>query len=156
MSDNEDNFDGDDFDDVEEDEGLDDLEKAEEEGQENVEILPSGERPQANQKRITTPYMTKYERARVLGTRALQIAMCAPVMVELEGETDPLLIAMKELNVRPASEPPREEPPWMDRGTEGRASSCLCPAARSSLRHPLLPARCPPAWHLSIPRGPQA
>uniref|UniRef100_A0AC11B8K7 RNA polymerase II, I and III subunit F n=1 Tax=Ovis aries TaxID=9940 RepID=A0AC11B8K7_SHEEP len=67
------------------------------EGQENVEILPSGERPQANQKRITTPYMTKYERARVLGTRALQIAMCAPVMVELEGETDPLLIAMKEL-----------------------------------------------------------
>uniref|UniRef100_A0A8V0Y985 RNA polymerase II subunit F n=1 Tax=Gallus gallus TaxID=9031 RepID=A0A8V0Y985_CHICK len=98
MSDNEDNFDGDDFDDVEEDEGLDDLENVEEEGQENVEILPSGERQAANQKRITTPYMTKYERARVLGTRALQIAMCAPVMVELEGETDPLLIAMKELN----------------------------------------------------------
>ena len=44
------------------------------EGQENVEILPSGERQAANQKRITTPYMTKYERARVLGTRALQIA----------------------------------------------------------------------------------
>jgi len=27
-----------------------------------------------NDKRTTTPYMTKYERARVLGTRALQIA----------------------------------------------------------------------------------
>jgi len=26
-----------------------------------------------NDKRVTTPYMTKYERARVLGTRALQI-----------------------------------------------------------------------------------
>ena len=26
-----------------------------------------------NDKRSTTPYMTKYERARVLGTRALQI-----------------------------------------------------------------------------------
>jgi DNA-directed RNA polymerase I, II, and III subunit RPABC2 len=26
-----------------------------------------------NDKRTTTPYMTKYERARVLGTRALQI-----------------------------------------------------------------------------------
>ena len=26
-----------------------------------------------NEKRSTTPYMTKYERARVLGTRALQI-----------------------------------------------------------------------------------
>lgn len=34
------------------------------------------------------------------GTRALQIAMCAPVMVELEGETDPLQIAMKELKQR--------------------------------------------------------
>ncbi len=35
--------------------------------------------PTAPSKRITTPYMTKYERARILGTRALQIAMCAPV-----------------------------------------------------------------------------
>ena len=46
---------------------------------------------------MTTPYMTKYERARVLGTRALQISMNAPVMVELDGETDPLEIAGKEL-----------------------------------------------------------
>ncbi|KAI8968170.1 RNA polymerase, subunit omega/K/RPB6 [Mycotypha africana] len=45
----------------------------------------------------TTPYMTKYERARILGTRALQISMNAPVMVELEGESDALVIAMKEL-----------------------------------------------------------
>ncbi|KAK3508567.1 hypothetical protein QTP70_032901, partial [Hemibagrus guttatus] len=93
-------FDDGDFDDVEEDEGLDDLENVEDEDQENVQILPAGEGQQANQKRITTPYMTKYERARVLGTRALQIAMCAPVMVELEGETDPLQIAMKELKGR--------------------------------------------------------
>uniref|UniRef100_A0AC35F649 RPB6 homolog n=1 Tax=Panagrolaimus sp. PS1159 TaxID=55785 RepID=A0AC35F649_9BILA len=49
------------------------------------------------QERVTTPFMTKYERARVLGTRALQIAMGAPVMVEMEGETDPLEIARKEL-----------------------------------------------------------
>lgn len=27
----------------------------------------------ANLERITTPYMTKYEKARILGTRALQI-----------------------------------------------------------------------------------
>eukprot|EP00811_Abedinium_folium_P012309 NODE_21411_length_754_cov_5.709729.p1 GENE.NODE_21411_length_754_cov_5.709729~~NODE_21411_length_754_cov_5.709729.p1 ORF type:complete len:118 (+),score=44.76 NODE_21411_length_754_cov_5.709729:117-470(+) len=47
--------------------------------------------------RKTTPYMTKYERARILGSRALQISMNAPVMVELDGETDPLLIAEKEL-----------------------------------------------------------
>ena len=31
-----------------------------------------GER-QPNKVRVTTPYLTKYERARVLGTRALQI-----------------------------------------------------------------------------------
>ncbi|KAK2421030.1 DNA-directed RNA polymerases II, IV and V subunit 6A [Trifolium repens] len=47
--------------------------------------------------RKTSKYMTKYERARILGTRALQISMNAHVMVELEGETDPLEIAMKEL-----------------------------------------------------------
>lgn len=50
--------------------------------------------------RITTKYLTKYERARVLGTRALQISMNAPVMVQLDGETDPLKIAMKELRER--------------------------------------------------------
>lgn len=69
---------------------------------ENIELLTGtglGQPVQAN-KRITTPYLTKYERARVLGTRALQIAMCAPVMVELEGLTDPLRIAMKELKAR--------------------------------------------------------
>jgi DNA-directed RNA polymerase I, II, and III subunit RPABC2 len=60
--------------------------------------------------------MTKYERARILGVRALQLSMNAPVMVELgtqkkkvspflfvmlvfsePGDTDPLQIAMKEL-----------------------------------------------------------
>ena len=51
----------------------------------------------ANDKRTTTPYMTKYERARVLGVRALQISMNAPVLVDLEGESDPLQIALKEL-----------------------------------------------------------
>lgn len=50
--------------------------------------------------RITTLFLTKYERARVLGTRALQISMNAPVMVDLDGETDPLKIAMKELRER--------------------------------------------------------
>lgn len=50
-----------------------------------------------NDQRTTTPFMTKYERARILGTRALQISMNAPVLVDLEGETDPLQIAIKEL-----------------------------------------------------------
>ncbi|KAJ2712730.1 subunit common to RNA polymerases I, II, and III [Coemansia spiralis] len=59
----------------------------------DIEPTPAGER-------ITTPYMTKYERARILGTRALQISMNAPVMVEPEGESDPYLIALKELRAR--------------------------------------------------------
>ena len=74
-------------------------------GEDDFELLPSGsaglrgERGE-NTTKITTQYMTKYERARILGTRALQIAMCAPVMVELDGETDPLQIATKELKAR--------------------------------------------------------
>ena len=67
-------------------------------GMGHVDVLQDSEGMKTDpSKRVTTPYMTKYERARILGTRALQIAMCAPVMVELEGETDPLEIATKEL-----------------------------------------------------------
>lgn len=63
--------------------------------EENIDIIMSEDNNEEREgeqvpkdKRITTPFMTKYERARVLGTRALQIAMCAPVMVELEGKFD--------------------------------------------------------------------
>ena len=55
---------------------------------------------QKQKKKTTTKYMTKYERARILGTRALQISMNAPVMVDIEGLTDPLKIAQKELRER--------------------------------------------------------
>lgn len=47
---------------------------------------------------LTTPYLTKYERARVLGTRALQISMGAPVLTDPTGLNDPILIAERELN----------------------------------------------------------
>lgn len=58
-------------------------------GHERVEIRTSGaEVP--NKERITTRYMTKYEKARVLGTRALQISMNAPIMVEAGEAIDPL------------------------------------------------------------------
>lgn len=65
--------------------------------EENVEILDGEQGAPVDRPRITTRYMTKYERARVLGTRALQISMNAPIMVTLDGETDPLEIATKEL-----------------------------------------------------------
>ncbi|EMS60590.1 DNA-directed RNA polymerases I, II, and III subunit RPABC2 [Triticum urartu] len=76
-----------------------DIEEGVEEDPENNEDAPDdvvgGEGEEKEQEktarpRNTTKYMTKYERARILGTRALQISMNAPVMVELEGETDPL------------------------------------------------------------------
>lgn len=51
-------------------------------------------------KRITLPYLTKYEKARILGARALQISMGAPILVDLKGETDSLEIASKELKER--------------------------------------------------------
>jgi len=38
-------------------------------------VVALKEKKIANDKRSTTPYMTKYERARVLGTRALQIRL---------------------------------------------------------------------------------
>jgi DNA-directed RNA polymerases I, II, and III subunit RPABC2 len=73
----------------------------------NKEVVEIGEPPQSSdvkaidkKDRVTTKYMTKYERSRVLGTRALQISMNAPVMVDIAGETDPLKIAMKELRER--------------------------------------------------------
>ena len=55
----------------------------------------------SNTTKITTRYLTKYERARLLGTRALQLSMNAPPLVEIDaGETDPLKIAAKELRER--------------------------------------------------------
>ncbi|KAI8365639.1 RNA polymerase, subunit omega/K/RPB6 [Choanephora cucurbitarum] len=56
-----------------------------------------GSNPSERTERITTPYLTKYERARILGTRALQISLNAPVMVDIDGESDALAIANKEL-----------------------------------------------------------
>lgn len=42
--------------------------------------------------RITPPFLTKYERARVIGTRALQISKNSPIYV------DPSIKIMKILN----------------------------------------------------------
>jgi len=68
-------------------------------GEETTGTGITGEQ-QPNKVRVTTPYLTKYERARILGTRALQISMNAPVLVPLDGETDALQIAIKELSQR--------------------------------------------------------
>ncbi len=54
-------------------------------------------KPKKKETRITTMFLTKYERARLLGTRALQLSLGAPPMVDIHGETDPLMIAKREL-----------------------------------------------------------
>lgn len=60
---------------------------------EGMEILPEKE----THNRFTSPIMTKFERAKILGIRAQQISRSAPVMVEYGDETDPVEIAKKEL-----------------------------------------------------------
>jgi len=106
MSDHEDDFEGfgDDGGDMEEVPDANEMEANENEDGNNIEIINAPDKeaggPVPMNERITTKYLTKYEKARVLGTRALQISMNAPVMVELEGETDPLQIAMKELKAK--------------------------------------------------------
>lgn len=80
--------------------GEDDLDVTGERSVVEGESLATDGPSTSNAERITTRYLTKYERARVLGTRALQISMNAPVMVDLDGETDPLKIAEKELRER--------------------------------------------------------
>jgi len=52
---------------------------------------------------MTTKNLTRFEKARLLGARAIQISMGAKPMVELDGLLDPIDIAYKELesNVLP-------------------------------------------------------
>jgi hypothetical protein len=51
----------------------------------DVLVYPQTAEPIPKELRMSTPYMTKYEKARILGTRALQISMNAPIMVDLLG-----------------------------------------------------------------------
>ncbi|TQE04260.1 hypothetical protein C1H46_010045 [Malus baccata] len=83
-----------------EEEDVDNLNNEDDVAGDPIETEEKEEQEGVERPRKTSKYMTKYERARILGTRALQISMNAPVMVELEGETDPLEIAMKELRER--------------------------------------------------------
>ena len=96
----EDNADYDGSDGVNDQDDLDDqIEVLEEENQEGEDNLMGGtKRPDKNVERITSSFMTKYEKARVLGTRALQISKNAPLMITpLPGESDPYKLAEREL-----------------------------------------------------------
>ena len=79
--------------------------------EDGVQIMPEEEEDQAfigsrgdrkipDKERITSKFMTKYERARVLGTRALQISKNAPLMVDPGDESDPYRLAEIELDAK--------------------------------------------------------
>ena len=78
-----------------------------EEDKQNMDIEDDGKKIKDNnkkfnlkpiQERETSRFLTKYERAKVLGERAIQISNGAKVMVEIEeGVWDPMIIAEKEL-----------------------------------------------------------
>ncbi len=52
-------------------------------------------------KKIDPPYLTKYEKARIIGARALQISMSAPIFVEIPSYIkEPIGIATYELSLR--------------------------------------------------------
>ena len=50
---------------------------------------------------IGPPKLTRFERARIVGARALQVSLGAPILVQLSrGVSDAIDIAIKELNER--------------------------------------------------------
>ena len=72
----------------------------EENQQEDVAGIRRGVRKVPDEDRITSRFMTKYERARILGSRALQISKNAPLMVDPGEESDPYKLAEMELDKR--------------------------------------------------------
>lgn len=54
----------------------------------------------ANKSRRTIPFLTKYEKARIVGKRAMQISKGAPPLVEVGNLENPVDIALKELSER--------------------------------------------------------
>lgn len=75
-------------------------EDKQEENQNELGGIRRGQRKVADEDRITSRFMTKYERARILGSRALQISKNAPLMVDPGEESDPYKLAEMELDRR--------------------------------------------------------
>ena len=62
----------------------------------DIQVLESTD--MAEQKVVVgPPKMTRFEKARIVGARALQISMGAPILVDANENTNPIDIAIKEL-----------------------------------------------------------
>ena len=55
---------------------------------------------QENLVNVGPPKTTRFEKARIVGARALQISMGAPILVDAEENTNPIDIAVTELNAK--------------------------------------------------------
>ncbi|MHA1799364.1 MAG: DNA-directed RNA polymerase subunit K [Candidatus Helarchaeota archaeon] len=65
------------------------------------EYLVEVDKEKGNVPKIDPPYLTKYEKARIIGARALQISMSAPILIEIPKHIkDPIGIATYELAQR--------------------------------------------------------
>ena len=80
---------GDDVNDVNED-----LELEEDGNNDNEKVILTD---MSNKIKITSKYLNKYERTRILGTRALQISLGSPPLVDIKDVIDPYEIAILEL-----------------------------------------------------------
>ena len=101
MSDRDNYSDGGDIDDIDDSEYGSEVDIIDEEEQAQADELGGirkGQVKVADEERITSRFMTKYERARILGSRALQISKNAPLMVDPGDESDPYTLAEIELN----------------------------------------------------------
>ena len=65
------------------------------------DYLVESQKEHPKEKKIDPPYLTKYEKARIIGARALQISMSAPIFVEIPKYVkEPIGIATYELSLR--------------------------------------------------------
>ena len=55
---------------------------------------------QENLVNVGPPKTTRFEKARIVGARALQISMGAPILVDAEENKNPIDIAVTELNAK--------------------------------------------------------
>jgi DNA-directed RNA polymerases I, II, and III subunit RPABC2 len=99
MSDRDSFADGADHDEYGEEEAGSEIDIVEEEEEAGEDELGTrrGTRKVPDHERITSNFMTKYERARILGSRALQISKNAPLMIDAGEESDPYKLAEMEL-----------------------------------------------------------
>ena len=89
--------------DVEDEDG--ELQSVQDENQDNrYEVIQEDEvvYDKPNPERITSPFMTKYEKARIIGVRAVQISKNSPLYLTADSNSlmnwDPLTIAEKQLS----------------------------------------------------------